>query len=228
MNQSAVEIHVHLSCGAFVGGSAEAVDALRRGACDIAGFHVAEGALGRHAALRYAEALGTAIHRLVRVATRVQGLIVAPGNPKRIMQLADLTRPGMRFINRQRDSGTRILLDRLLQEAGIDGAAIPGYDNEEHTHAAVGAHVAGNLADAGLGIEAAAAQLKLGFIPIATERYFFAIHKDALERPEGKVLLELLRSGAFRAALAALHGEREHRTGEVSKVDETPPWNELT
>jgi molybdate transport repressor ModE-like protein len=207
-------------------GSAEALDALRRGASDIAGFHVTEGPLGGQGALRYAEALGP-IHRLVSVATRVQGLIVAPGNPKRIAHLADVARPGMRFINRQRDSGTRILLDRLLEQAGIEPAAVAGYENEEHTHAAVGAHVAGGLADAGLGIEAAAAQFQLGFVPIATERYFFALHKDAFEAPEGRALLELLRGAAFRAAVIELHGERAHRTGEVSKVDETPPWSEL-
>jgi molybdate-binding protein len=208
-------------------GSAEALAALRRGACDVAGFHVTDGPLGRSAATRYAEALGPAIHRLVGVATRVQGLILAKGNPKSIGSVADLARPGMRFINRQRDSGTRMLLDELLAQARIDPARINGYENEEHTHAAVAAHVASGLADAGLGIKAATVPFELGFIPLATERYFFAVHKDLLERREGKLLIGLLRGDAFHDTVATLHGVGAHRTGEVSPVDGTPPWDDL-
>ena len=177
--------------------------------------------------MRYAEALGPAAHRLVRVATRVQGLMVAKGNPKSIGSVADLARPGVRFINRQRDSGTRLLLDELLTQAGIDPAGIRGYENEEHTHAAVAAHVASGLADAGLGIKAAAVQFGLSFLPVATERYFFAVHKDLLERREGKLLIGLLRGDAFHDAVARLHGVGTHRTGEVSSVDKTPPWDDL-
>src|SRR6185295_1330122 len=103
-----------------------------------------------------AKALGPSVHRLIRIATRVQGLIVRQGNPADIRQPADLARPGLRFVNRQRDSGTRLLLDQLLQAAGIDPAGIRGYENEEYTHSAVAAHIASGLADAGLGIEAAA------------------------------------------------------------------------
>lgn len=208
-------------------GSAEALASLRRGTCELAGFHVTDGPRGRRAAIRYAESLGPAIHRLIWVATRVQGLIVAEGNPKSIASVADLARPGIRFINRQRDSGTRILLDELLAEASIEPGRTDGYDNEEHTHAAVAAHVAGGLADAGLGIEAAATQFGLGFVPIATERYFFAVHKDILERREAKLLIGLLQGDAFHDAVVALHGERTHRTGTIALVEKTPPWDEL-
>ncbi|HEY1288283.1 MAG TPA: substrate-binding domain-containing protein [Burkholderiales bacterium] len=208
-------------------GSAEALASLRRGACDVAGFHVTDGLLGRPAATRYAEALGPAVHRLVWVATRVQGLIVAKGNPKSIGSVADLARPGVRFINRQRDSGTRMLVDELFTSAAIDPARVEGYENEEHTHAAVAAHVASGLADAGLGIKAASVQFGLSFVPLATERYFFAVHKDLLEQREGKLLIGLLRGDAFHDAVAALHGVGAHRTGEISLVDRTPPWDDL-
>src|SRR5262245_17251209 len=208
-------------------GSAEALASLRRGNCEVAGFHVSDGPRGRRAAIRYGEALGPAIHRLIAVATRVQGLIVAPGNPRSIGSIADLTQPGLRFINRQRDSGTRILLDELLGEAGIDPARIAGYENEEHTHAAVAAHVAAGLVDVGLGIEAAAVQFHLGFVPITTERYFFAAHNDLLERREAKLLIGLLRGDAFHNAVTELHGVRAHRTGEVALVEKTPPWDGL-
>jgi len=208
-------------------GSVEALASLRRGHCDFAGFHVTEGPLGRAAADRYGEALGTDAHRLIWMATRVQGLIVAPGNPRSIRQVGDLAREGMRFVNRQRDSGTRLLLDQLLEEAQVDAAAIDGYETEEHTHAAVAAHVAGGSADAGLGIEAAAAQFELGFVPLATERYFLAAHRDTLEKPAAKLLVGLLRGDAFHDVITELHGERVHRTGEITALRDTAPWSEL-
>jgi putative molybdopterin biosynthesis protein len=208
-------------------GSAEALAALRRGACDVAGFHVTEGPLGERAALRYGEALGTDSHRLISVATRVQGLIVPAGNPRSLRGVADLAQAGLRFINRQRDSGTRILLDELLRGAGVEPAGIEGYENEEHTHAAVAAHVAGGQADAGLGIEAAAVQFGLAFVPLATERYFFALHNDLLQKPEAQLLLGLLRGDAFHDTVAELHGEHAHRTGEVASLRDTSPWKGL-
>jgi molybdate transport repressor ModE-like protein len=208
-------------------GSAEALASLRRGACELAGFHVTEGPRGRQAAVRYAEALGPDIHRLVRIAERVQGLIVPPGNPLGMTGAADLAKPGVIFVNRQRDSGTRILLDQLLGEADIDASRIEGYQNEEHTHAAVAAHVASGMADAGLGIEAAARQFDLDFVPIATEHYFLALHKDDLEKPEMKHLVGLLRGDAFHDAVTGYHGERAHRIGEIALVRETPPWSDL-
>jgi molybdate transport repressor ModE-like protein len=208
-------------------GSAEALASLRRGTCDIAGFHVTEGELGRHAAAQYAESLGPDVHRLIRVATRVQGWIVARGNPKAIRRPVDLVRADVRFINRQRDSGTRILLQQLLRASAIAAAHIDGYENEEHTHAAVAAHVASGLADVGLGIAAAAAQFDLGFVPVAREHYFFAMHRDLLGTPELEFLLGVMRGDAFHDAVTEFHGELAHRTGEVCLLRQTPPWNEL-
>ena len=208
-------------------GSAEALESLRRGACELAGFHVTEGPLGRQAAERYAGLLGPTVHRLVWVAARVQGLIVRPGNPKKVGSIADLQRTGLKFLNRQRDSGTRLLLDRLLAQAGIDPQRVEGYGDEEHTHAAVAAHIAGGFADVGLGIEAAAVQFQLDFVPLVTERYFFAVRHDLLEQPHMRLLLGVLRGDAFHDAVTAYHGERGHRTGEIALIQETPPWNEL-
>ena len=106
-------------------------------------------------------------HMVIGFATRTQGLMVAKGNPKGIHDLSDLTRPQVRLINRQRDSGSRIEFDELLSGAGIDPAAIDGYQTEEFTHLAVAATVAGGMADAGYGIRAAAAHYGLDFIPLA-------------------------------------------------------------
>jgi molybdate transport repressor ModE-like protein len=208
-------------------GSGEAVASLRKGTCDIAGFHVTEGKLGEYAAGRYASVLGVELYRLVSVATRVQGLIVAPGNPRAISKVQDLAKGGVRFINRQGDSGTRLLLDRLLGGAGISASEVAGYENEEHTHAAVAAHVASGLADAGLGIEAAAAQFGLGFVPVAVERYYFAAHRELFDKPEMKYLIGVMQGNEFHDTVTALHGTRPHRTGEVSSLPETAPWKHL-
>ena len=92
--------------------------------------------------------------------------MVAPGNPARVETLADLARPGVRFVNRQRSSGNRALLDFKLRESDIDPNSISGYDREEYTHLAVAAAVRGGRADAGLGILPAASAMGLDFIPL--------------------------------------------------------------
>jgi molybdate transport repressor ModE-like protein len=207
-------------------GSGEALASLREGRCDVAGFHVTDGRLGVAAASRYAESLGEH-HRLVWIAMRVQGLIVAPGNPKGIAGVRDLARPGVRFVNRQRESGTRILLDQLLAGSGMNARAVHGYAAEEHTHTAVAAHVAAGLADVGLGILAAARQFNLGFVPLVAERYFLALHEDLLACAEGEFLLGLIRSDAFHDIVAEFYGEGAHSTGHVSRLADTVPWSGL-
>src|SRR5581483_3381469 len=131
----------------------DALASLARGNCDLAGFHVPEGALGMRAVALYGQWLNEREHRLVYLVRRQQGLFVRPGNPKRITSLADLCRSNVRFVNRQRGSGTRLLLDTLLEEAGIVRERIDGYTTEEFTHAAVAAYVASGMADVGMGVE---------------------------------------------------------------------------
>ncbi|MGI6605273.1 MAG: substrate-binding domain-containing protein, partial [bacterium] len=107
-----------------------------------------------------------------------------PGNPKGIKTLADLTRPDVSFINRQRGAGTRVLLDWALKEEGIDPAAIQGYEREEYTHTAVAAAVKGGAADVGLAVLSAARALELDFIPWRSERYDLAIPAAHLDHRE--------------------------------------------
>jgi len=142
--------------------------------------------------------------------------MVAAGNPQRIAGLDDLTRPGLRFINRQRGCGTRFLLDALLAAAGVDAGGIVGYEHGEFTHAAVAAFVGSGMADVGFGLERPARHFKLDFIPLATERYFAICRRDALARPEIAQALAILRSQAFRAEVDALPGYRTRRCGEVT------------
>src|SRR5690349_15459086 len=148
----------------------EALASLARGACDMAGFHVPEGALGARAVALYRQWLDPKDHKLIYLVRRQQGLYLKPGNPKHIESLDDLTRPGVRFINRQRGSGTRLMLDALMQQLDIEPESVSGYETEEFTHAAVAAYVASGMADVGLGVEPPAREFKLDFLPVAAER----------------------------------------------------------
>ena len=200
-------------------GSVDSLEGFSRGRCSLAGFHIAEG-LDPAATAEFRRFLDDKQHRIIGLATRTQGLMVKAGNPRQIGSLADLTRDGVRFINRQRDSGSRIELDQLLTGAGIDVSRIDGYLNEEHTHLAVAATVAGGMADAGFGIKAAAAQYGLDYLPLLTERYYLACRADAMPQPELKEFLALLRGGEFREILAGLPGYGSGITGAVFGVSD--------
>jgi len=169
-------------------GSDEALDRLRRGAADGAGFHG-----GTRTEPPNSATFNEVGIEIVPLFQREQGLVLAPGNPLGIGSLADLAATSARFVNRQRGSGTRAWFDRLLAEAGIRSQSIPGYGTEEFTHAAVAAVVASGGADAGMGVRAAAEPLGLAFLPLGRETYFLA-----LRTPPAAVadLIEVVRSRA--------------------------------
>lgn len=204
----AIELQFH--------GSVESLEALARGDCDLAGFHVAE----QWQTPEILQRLEPGAHKLIGFALRDQGLIVARGNPKGIQGLRDLARPGLRFVNRQRGSGTRLVFDQLLTRAEIGGGSISGYPREEFTHIAVATAVADGSADVGFGIRAAAERLELGFISLVTERYLIACRADRLESAELKKFLTLLRGKPFKALLAASPGYDNAITGRVMEVAE--------
>ncbi|HSH49171.1 MAG TPA: substrate-binding domain-containing protein [Halomonas sp.] len=209
----------------------DALLALNRGACELAGFHLARGEAGLGLGLglgrEYRGLLKPRGHRLLRFITRRQGLMVRAGNPLGIQGLADLVTQQVRFINRQADSGTRALLDGLLRLEGIAAAGISGYPLEEYTHSAVAAYVASGMADAGFGVEAAARRFGLEFVHLASEDYLLVCHQRSLSDPRLVQLRKVLSSRAFRAAVAALPGYTPERCGEVESVetllDEAPP-----
>ena len=153
--------------------------------------------------------------KLVNLVHRAQGLMVLPGNPKNIRGFQDLTRPEVRFSNRQRGSGTRILLDYQLARLNLSPAAIPGYDLEEYTHMAVAVNVLSGAADTGLGIMAAAKALGLDFIPVVTERYDLVVPETTWIDARFQKLLEIIRSEEFRTAVAALDGYDTKDTGSI-------------
>ncbi len=144
--------------------------------------------------------------KLINLAWREQGLMMAPGNPKNIRTILDLTRPEVRFINRQRGAGTRLLLDHLLKEHNLDPSAIQGYEREEYTHMAVAVNVHSGTADVGLGILAAARALGLDFIPLTPERYDLVVPETTFADLRFQTLLEVIRSREFSDAAMALGG----------------------
>lgn len=201
-------------------GSFEALDALRRRECDLAGFHLPIGPLAESMARRYRETLAGSDIAVLSFVTREQGLIVRSGNPKEIRGIADLARKDVRFINRQRGSGTRALLEQLVTAAALDRARIRGYGLEEVTHSAVAALIAGNQADVGLGAEAAAAQFRLGFVPVCRERYVFACRREMLDNPAVERLQLEIRSARFEAAVSALAGYHLEQPGDVIEYED--------
>jgi putative molybdopterin biosynthesis protein len=150
----------------------------------------------------------------VNLAIRHQGLIVAKGNPLGIGGVQDLARPDVRFINRQRGAGTRILLDYHLKQAGIDPRQVQGYDKEEFTHMAVAVNVLTGTASCGLGIYAAAKALGLDFVPLARERYDLAFLPELADW-KVETVLQLIRSESFKARIEALGGYETTLTGRM-------------
>jgi putative molybdopterin biosynthesis protein len=146
---------------------------------------------------------------------RDQGLIVRSGNPAGVGSLADLARPDVRFVNRQRGSGTRVLLDYELKRRGIDPAAIGGYEREEFTHLAVAAAVQGGSADVGLGVMSAARALDLEFVPLLREQYDLVVGAEFWEQDVLAPLRAALASAELRQQVEALGGYDVSRMGEV-------------
>lgn len=196
-------------------GSLGGLMALKRGEALIAGSHLLDPETGRYNvdyANKYLPEMKLIGLSLVR---REQGFMVAKGNPLNLKTLHDLTRPGVRFINRQRGSGTRVLLDWLLSREQIDPNAIFGYETEEYTHLAVAAAVSAGSVDAGIGIFAAAAALDLDFIPIGSEWYDLIIPADIFDSAMICALREVLADESFKQEIVGLGGYSVEETGSI-------------
>jgi len=196
-------------------GSLGGLIALRRGEAHFAGSHLLDPESGEYN-LRYVrEYLPETPVVIVGLVGREQGLIVAPGNPLNLRGLEDLAGNRASFVNRQRGAGTRVLLDYHLERAGVDTAAIHGYEHEEYTHLAVAAAIASGRAACGLGIRAAAEALALDFVPLFDERYDLVIPRVHFDSPFLRPLLDLLGDPQFRNAVAALPGYSLEPMGKV-------------
>jgi putative molybdopterin biosynthesis protein len=187
-------------------GSQGGLMALAQGRAHFGGCHLFDPATNTYNITYIKRYLPDLPLKLINLAWREQGLMVAPGNPQNIRTVQDLTRAEVRFINRQRGAGTRLLLDYLLQENGLEPAMVQGYAREEYTHMAVAVNVHSGTADVGLGILAAAKALGLDFITLRPERYDLVAPEATFADPRFQVLLEVMRSREFKEAAAALGG----------------------
>lgn len=202
-------------------GSEDALLALTRGECDVAGFHLPDAWTPDQATAWLGHWLKPRQYVCFPVMRRRHGLLTAPGNPHGIAELTDIARLGLRMVNRQRGSGTRSMIDQLLAANELNGKGIAGYAHEEFTHDAVAATVASGQADVGVGIEAAAARYDLGFVPLACDRYCFALRTGIAHSPAVRQLLRRFQGDTFHARLQAMAGYEALPTGEPL------PWEQF-
>ncbi|MGH3900955.1 MAG: molybdopterin biosynthesis protein [Pseudonocardiaceae bacterium] len=198
-------------------GSLGGLLALRDGLCHLAGSHLLDPETGEYTLPYLPRVFGDA-HAVtdvvvVRLVHRDQGLIVAAGNPLELAGIEDLSRPGLRYVNRQRGAGTRVLLDHELRRCRIAPDDVAGYRREAHTHLAVAAAVAAGRADVGLGILAAARPFGLSFVPVAQEPYDLVVTRDAYDSDLLTPLWTLLADKNFRVSVEALSGYSTTETG---------------
>lgn len=201
-------------------GSMGGIMAARRGENHIAGIHLLnekDGIYNDAFIRKYFPKGGV---RLVECVGRTQGLMVAAGNPLNINSISDLKKEGLRYVNRQKGSGTRILLDYLCKKEQIDTSLIYGYEREEFTHTSVAAQIASDSADAGMGIYSAARLYGLDFIPVCMEQYDLLITDAAWETPMVQQLLKTLQSPEFRERLESLGGYEVKEPGRVRGIYE--------
>jgi putative molybdopterin biosynthesis protein len=196
-------------------GSLGGLVALRRGEAHLTGIHLLDEETGEYNVSYVKKVFGTAPVVIVNLLYRQQGFIVPKGNPLEIMNIQDLAGANVRFINRQKGAGTRLLLDYYLRKEGIDPQLIEGYDREEYTHLAVAAAVAGGSVDVGLGILAAANALNLDFYPLTEERYDLVVPEVFWGTPFITGLLEVMADPDFRHNVEKLGGYSMRATGEI-------------
>ena len=195
-------------------GSLEGLIAMRQGLAQMAGCHLLDAESGEYNLPFVRHLFPDRAVSLFTLAHRQQGLIVAPGNPHQVRGLEDLARPDLTLINRNRGSGTRLWLDRHLTLLGIDSQVVHGYSREARTHTAAAEAVRSGRADLALGLQAAALQYDLDFIPLFQERFDLAIPQELAQNHRLAPFLEYLNSGEFRRSVAVLEGYDTAHTGD--------------
>lgn len=197
-------------------GSMDGLLALYRGTANVATSHLWDGDTDTYN-VPYVRSLLPG-HRtlIINLVYRNTGFYVAKDNPMNISDWNDLTKPGIRLINRERGSGTRVLLDEELRKRDINSSLITGYSREETSHLAVASTVARGEADVGIGIEKAALQVtNIQFFPLRKERYDLVIRKEDADKPHFQTLLAIIRSAAFRDQVAGMGGYDISYTGQI-------------
>jgi putative molybdopterin biosynthesis protein len=200
-------------------GSMGGIMAIRRGETHAAGCHLLDTETGEYNVSFIQKYFPKGGVRLIRCVGRQQGLMLQKGNPSNIQTFADIAKEGVRYVNRQKGSGTRILMDYLCRKHHVDVSGIYGYEREELTHTSVATQIASGSADAGMGIYSAAKNYDLDFLPICIEEYDLIIPDTAFHTPMVQQMLETLKSETFKQKLLSMGGYTIENPGEVIEVN---------
>ena len=200
-------------------GSMGGIMAIRRGEAHAGGCHLLDTETGVYNLSFLKKYFSNGGIRLVRCVGRQQGLMLAKGNPLDIKEFTDIAKNGVRYVNRQKGSGTRVLMDYLCEQYAVNVSDIYGYEREELTHTSVAAQIANGSADAGMGIYSAAQLYDLDFLPICIEEYDLIIPDHAWETPVVQQLIATLKSPAFREKMLAMGGYTVDHPGEIIPLD---------
>jgi molybdate-binding protein/DNA-binding transcriptional regulator YhcF (GntR family) len=206
------EINIDVTYAGSLGG----LIALQREKADLAGIHLLDEETGEYNYPYVKHILAGREVAIVHLVYRVQGLMFAKGNPKQVKEIEDLRRSDITFINRQKGSGTRLLLDLELKQRGIQLSEVKGYKRETDTHLAVAVSIARGEADVGLGIEAAARARDLGFLPLLRERYDLVIPMENYRSKLLSPLLDIIRSEDFKKVVDNVGGYDTSQTGTTT------------
>jgi putative molybdopterin biosynthesis protein len=203
-------------------GSLGGLRALRRNLCHMATSHLIQDNEADYN-FEYADRELERQPAVVNFCRREQGLLVARGNPRGIAAVADLARPGVTLVNRPNTTGTRLLLDRELAKAGLEGETLAGYHHTMPRHLDVGLEILAGRADVGPGIRAVAGMLGLGFVPLRWERYDLLITKERFFDPGVQLFLGLLPDPEFRQLADTLEGYDVSSSGKMVYPNEDRP-----
>jgi molybdate-binding protein/DNA-binding transcriptional regulator YhcF (GntR family) len=205
------EISVQITPAGSLGG----LLAIQEGTADMAGIHLLDEETGEYNYPYIKHTLQGIEVAVVHLADRVQGFMVAKGNPNHIVGLEDLKRPDITFVNRQKGSGTRVWLDYKLREMGILPHTIKGYTRELDTHIAVAMSIVRGEADVALGIQAAANSCNLDFVPATKERFDLVIPISNYRSQLFQPLLGIIQSDEFRKVVDEMGGYDTAQTGDT-------------
>jgi putative molybdopterin biosynthesis protein len=205
------QIADHLTLLTLPVGSLDGLVNLRQGLCQISGAHLLDKS-GEYNAPFVRHLFPDRIMDLVTLAYRTQGLMVAAGNPKGVRSASDLAQAGLRFINRNPGSGTRLWLDRELERLGIPSEQIDGYEHVVNTHTECARAIASGQVDVALGLQASALQFDLDFIPLFEERYDLVLPRE--QENVLAPLLDYIQTATFRQEISTLTGYTTTHSGE--------------
>jgi len=217
------QIADHLTLFTLPVGSLDGLVNLRLGLCQISGAHLLDKS-GEYNTPFVRHLFPDRPMDIVTLAYRTQGLIVAPGNPRGVRGAADLAQSGLRFINRNPGSGTRLWLDGELDRLGIPAEAIDGYEQIVNTHTECACAIVSGQADAALGLQASALQFGLDFIPLFEERYDLILPRE--QENILSPLLEHIQTATFRREIATLTGYNTTHSGEQITIEEEITFDE--